>query len=342
MERLIATVLKSQILSTHMAYLTKKSALLFLGLAFFGATPSLAVTIPESDEYYPGASLAFTAIEPYTLNIQGTPTTYTLWGFPRSYDFSGKVDFVNSQTGKADPAQFLYNGTIVNGDQITNAGVAGRIEKRTNQAGEKVTMVRYLANDDITGGACRTQLSAYAIPPRTHVRWDLKVAFGGVDETENNWNLTTSGISPVLFWQVKSSLPTNPPLSAIVDTDSLDASKLMIFFSLMVGNATSPVRIAEVHGLSRYTQIPIVIEAFLDERPNPPDGVGKGALKIWVNNLLITDMATPTLQTGTVDTPLPTHNWHMNMYLYKQTSKYLHTRASFWKTAKMIVFPKPD
>ncbi|MDO8413539.1 MAG: hypothetical protein Q7S51_07110 [Gallionellaceae bacterium] len=344
MKKLINVALTSQIPAISVASF-KKSVPLFLGLIFLSATvSSWGLTIPESDEDYPGASLAFVAMEPYRLFINGSYFTYeALANTARANDFSGKVSFINPRTNKADPAQFIYNGTILNADYITASGVAGRVEKKINQAGENVTMVRYQANDATTAGACRTQVNSFAVPPRTHVRWDLKVAFGA-NETGNTWNLTTSGISPVLFWELKSTAPANPPLAAIVDTDSQDPSKLMIFFSLKVGNAPSPIRIAEVHNLSRYTQIPIVIEAFLDERPTPADGgVGKGTLKIWVNNLLITDMATPTLLTTLNEGgSLPTHYWSMGMYLYNATLPYPSTRASFWKTAKMIVFPKPD
>lgn len=298
-------------------------------------------TIPDSEEYYAGASIsqAFTAIETYFLNIMGVSTSYSLWHALRSYDFSGDIPFINVQTGKADPAQFQYwdaaSGVSVNlnSDQITNDGVPGRVEKRTSQVGDVLNMIRYNAGDGITAGKCRTHINGYAIPPRTHVRWELNVAFGA-DDAENNWTLTTSGSSPVLFWEIKSPSQGNPPLGAIVDTDSQDPSKLMIFFSQRTGTALSPIRIAEVHGLSRNTLIPIVIEAFLDERATI-DG-GKGALRISVNNVVIKETTGPTLALGT-----GTHNWSIAMYLYNEPLPYKYTRASFWKTARMFVFPKP-
>ncbi|MDO8604790.1 MAG: hypothetical protein Q7K40_05365 [bacterium] len=299
------------------------------------------LTIPDSEEYYVGASTtdAFVATETYLLNIMDTSTPYTLWGSPRAYDFSGNVPFVNPLTGKADPAQFQYWDTALgvsvnlNGDMMTNMGAPGKVDKQKNINGDDLTMVRYNEGDGITAGKCRTQVTSYAIPPRTHVRWDLNVAFGAEDP-QNIWTLTPTGTSPVLFWQVKSPSQGNPPLAAIVDTDSQDPTKLMIFFSLRVGTATSPQRIAEVHGLSRNTLIPIVIEAFLDERATV-DG-GKGALRISVNNVVIKEMTGPTLALGT-----GTHNWSMDMYLYNEPLPYKYTRASFWKTARMLVFPKP-
>lgn len=316
---------------------------LFSGLLLLGiATSSMGLTIPDSQEYYAGASSTkpFVAMEPYVLNIQGIYTTYSsLSKISRTNDFSGSTPFVNATTGKTDPAQFQYWDAVsnksvnLNGDQITNAGVAGRVDKRRNQMGDNLTMVRYNAGDGITAGKCRTHINTYAVPPRTHARWDLNVAFGS-GEPENNWTLTTSGSSPVLFWELKSSTQGNPPLAAIVDTDSYDATKLMIFFSQRVGTATSPTRIAEVHGLSRNTFISIAIEAFLDERATSIGG--KGALKISVNNAVIKESTGPTLALGT-----GTHSWSMAMYLYNEAVPYKYTRASFWKTAKMFVFPKP-
>ncbi|TAK64007.1 MAG: hypothetical protein EPO18_04960 [Methylobacter sp.] len=295
---------------------------------------------------YPGASTTspFIAKEPYVINIQGKSVTIPLWGVPRKNDFSGNVPFVNPTTGKADPGQmvawdpvfarsftpYLSGDYNLNGNQITNKGFPGRVDKQTIN-GIPTTMTRYNAGNGTSIGCPRTQLNAYAIPPRTHVRWQFEVAFGNPDG-RNDWNLTPSGTSPALFWQIHSTNQHNPPLAANVDTDSSDPSKLMITFMQRTGGATSPVSIGRIKGIPRHKTIPIVIDAFLDERSN--SNGGKGLLQIYVNNALAIEKAGPTLAAG----PNP-HWWTFGVYLWNQKSAYNQTRAAFWKTAKMIVFP---
>ncbi|TAK64005.1 MAG: hypothetical protein EPO18_04950, partial [Methylobacter sp.] len=152
---------------------------------------------------YPGASTTspFIAKEPYVVNIQNKFITIPLWGVPRRNDFSGNVPFVNPTTGEPDPGQMVgwdpvfarsftpplsgdYN---LDGNQITNAGFPGRVAKQTIN-GIPTTMTRYNAGDGTSIGHPRSQLNAYAIPPRTHVRWELEVAFGNPDG-RNDWTL---------------------------------------------------------------------------------------------------------------------------------------------------------
>ncbi len=305
-----------------------------------------ALPMPDSEVSYIGASAtnAFVATEPYIVNIQGKSVTVPLWGASRAYDFSGDVPFVNPTTGKSNPAQIqawdpvfansfnppLSGSYNLNDNQITNSGFPGRAEQRIIN-NIPVTMLRYNAGDNITEGKCRSQLNGYAVPPRTHVRWELEVAFGNTDGT-NDWTLTPTGASPVLFWQMHSANQSNPPLAANVDTDVADPTKLMITFYQRVGTQTSAKEIARVQGLSRNTLIPIVIEAFLDERATV-DG-GKGALQISVNNTTILEQTGATLALGT-----NSHWWALDMYLWNEAFPYAYTRASFWKTARMLVFP---
>ncbi len=320
--------------------------LLLLMAGGFNVAVASPLQMPDSEINYPGASAngAFIATEPYVVNIQDTQVTIPLWGSARSNDFSGNTPFVNTQTGKSDAAQIqawdpvfaasftppLSGSYNLNVSQITNDGFPGRVDKQTVND-SPVTMVRYNAGDNITEGKCRSQLNAFAIPPRTHVRWDLEVAFGNADGI-NDWVLTPTGASPVLFWQMHSMNQSNPPLAANVDTDANDASKLMVTFFQRVGTATAPKEIGRVNGISRNTMVPIVIEAFLDER-SIEEG-GKGLLQISVNNTLTIEKAGPTLALGTKP-----HWWSMDMYLWNEPLPYPYSRASFWKTARMLVFP---
>jgi chitodextrinase len=302
--------------------------------------------MPNSEVDYPGASAnsAFVAKEPYLVNIRGTMIAIPLWGASRKNDFSGNAHFVNQETGRTDPAQiqawdpvfatsftpYLTGSYNLNDDKITNAGFPGRVDKRILN-GSTVTMVRYNAGDGITGGKCRSQLNAYAIPPRTHVRWELEVAFGNPDGV-NDWILSPTWKSPVLFWQMYSMNQSHPPLAANVDTDLNDPTKLMITFFQRVGTATQPTEIVRVGGISRHTMVPIVIEAFLDER-TAANG-GKGLLQISINNTLVLEKTGPTLSSGT-----NSHWWSLAMYLWNDSLPSPYTRSSFWKAAKMTVFP---
>ncbi len=310
--------------------------------------PSTAglLPMPNSEVNYLGASAtqAFTAITPYNVNIQGTMVNIPLWGVSRSFDYSGNVPFINPSSGLSDPATMqawapLFPSTfspILPGDYtldnslITNTGFPGRVDKQIIN-GIPVTMVRYNAGDNITIGHPRSVLNGWTVPPRTHVRWELEVAFGNTDGT-NDWFLTPTGESPVLFFQVHSMNQSNPPFQANVDTDQNDPTKLMITFSQRVGTATKPSLIAMVNGISRNTFVPIVIEAFLDERAT--NNSGKGLLQIWVNNALVLQQLGPNLALGTNP-----HWWALPAYLWNQTTAYQQTRSVFWKTAKMLVFP---
>jgi hypothetical protein len=337
-----------------------------LGMALFtlfmacGAGSVLSATIPNSEVNYPGASTtaAFVAKEPYVLNIQGVSKTISLGGASRSHDFSGAVPFVNPATGNSDPSVFqAYSRTqglaaggndpyIVDwyGNQITNAGVVGRIGK-TTFGSDAVTMVKYNAGDGIAYEKCRTKMGSYPVPPRTHVRWEFEVAFGKADGI-NDWKLTPSthwgyngsewvidnGAVPVLFWALTSEAQSNGPLDLSVDTDNLDPTKLVITSGQRVGTAPEKTEIMRVHGIQRHTMIPIVVEAFLDERETANGG--KGILKIWVNNQLTLERTGPTLARGTKP-----HYWSMNTYLWSEPRPSPYTRATFWKTARMFVYP---
>lgn len=303
-------------------------------------------TIPNSDVAYSGASATqpFVANEPYVLNIQGSNTTVTLNGHSRKYDFGGSTPFIDPSTGRSTMAQIqawdpVFANTFspvlpgnynLNDALITNSGFPGRLDKRTFGT-DTVTMVRYNANDGVTENHPRSQLVSFAVPPRTHTKWDLQFAFGQNDGT-NDWVLTTTGSSPVLFWQLYSFNLSNPPLAMNVDTDSLDATKLQITIYQRVGTSTSPVLLGTIHGVSRYTMNSITIDAFLDERETAAGG--KGVLQVWYNGSLVVEKLGPTLAPGT-----NTHWWDMSVYLWNNSAPYANTRAVFWKKAAMYVYP---
>jgi hypothetical protein len=306
-----------------------------IGVSRGGQCAILNDDMPASEVSYAGGSSAhpFTATEPYVIDVMGSNRLVPLYGASRSYDFSGDVPFVNPVTGVADAGSFQGWDPVLGasrnllGRDMTDEGLPGRVEKRNG-----MTMVRYNAGDGITAGKCRTQVNSYPIPPRTHVRWELEVAFGSHD-TENAWVLTPPMKSRVLFWQVKSTVLGNPSMQAVVDTDASDPTRsLSITFLRKGGRAKSFARIARVTGIPRNTLIPIVIEAFLDERETG-DG-GKGRMKVWVNGVVVGDVIGPTLTWGH-----GVHNWSMDMYLFSEAKPYRYTRASFWRVARMYVYP---
>lgn len=325
--------------------------------------PSTAglLPMPNSEVNYLGASAsnAFVAVQPYNINIQGTMVPITMSGLSPTFDYSGHVPFINPSTGKSNVSNIqawdpLFPQTfnpVLPGDYeldanlITNLGFPGRVDKQIIN-GTPVTMVRYNPGDNTTWGNARSMLNGWIIPPRTHVRWEIEVQFGNADG-KNDWVLTPSAIwtqdstgkwvignggSPVLFFQVHSANQSNPPLQVGVDTDINDPTKLMITFLQRTGAATAPVQIGIVHGISRHTMVPIIIEAFLDERL--AINGGKGLLQIWVNNNLVLQQSGPTLALGSKP-----HWWALASYSWAQTAPYSYTRAVFFKTARMLVFP---
>ncbi|MFH1986435.1 MAG: hypothetical protein ABIK25_02280 [Pseudomonadota bacterium] len=298
--------------------------------------PDGFAAIPPSEIIYTGtsSSKAFVASAPYILNIMGVPTVYPLpLNKSRTFDFGGTQPFVNIKTGVSDPnvLQGWSSGSNkaenLDSSRISDSGLQGSIEKRDN-----LTMIRYQAGDGVVGGTCRTQLVSYPIPPRTHVRWEMVVAFGST-EPDNNWTLTPPGISPVLFWEVKGTSSSSPALSATVDTDpkAPDQFLMLTIFRRDV-KSSAPTRVAQVPMIPRNTLIPISIEAFLDEREL--NAGGKGRFQIWVNGAMVADYQGPTLAPGN-----GFHSWVIGQYLYRELVPSSNTRATFWSTARMLVLP---
>jgi len=299
------------------------------------ATPNPAAPFPPSEMIYPGTSAtrAFIAADPYVLNIEGQPITAPLQGKARSYDFGGDIPFVNPATKAPDPNVLqawdptTRLGTNLSGGLILNKGLTDRVTKMADGS----LMVRHVAGDGLLGGTGRSSLVSFAVPPRTHVRWEMVVAFGEASGA-NQWALTKYDTHPVLFWELKSPNTTTPPLSAVVDTDQYAPSKLCIKFQVKGGKALTLTSLPTVHNLPVATNIPIVVEAYLDER-EPADG-GKGRIKLTVNGVLVADLTGPTLSRG------PNfHFTNFSAYSYKDTVTVDNTRAVFFRQARLLVLP---
>lgn len=304
---------------------------------------------PDSEIAYPGASTskAFTAINPYELNIGGVTKEGDLLGQSRSFDFGGDIPFVNPVTLASDPEviQSWLTGagaTNLADKQITYTGLTDHIEKRANVdplSPATELMIRTIRGDGMNGLTARSFLVSYPVPPRTHVRWDLEVAFGRADGV-NDWELTPVGTHPVLFWELKSKATGHPALSAVIDTDNVYPDRLMMVFYRGAGEDRVK-QITVVRNLPRFTYIPVTIDAFLDERAKS-DVAGKGRYSVKVNGRPIFDL----LATSTLHNDGSIHSTAIGAYAYNDIKDAnnpegleRYTRATFWKTARMLVYP---
>jgi hypothetical protein len=305
-----------------------------LGATTCQAQVAAAAPIAKSEIFYPGASTsrAFVATEPYLINIMGVMKTSNLRGKPRTFDFGGDIPFVNPATTGSDPNILQGWDPSINtfanlsSTSINNTGLARSIEKRSGQL-----MVRYVGGDGLTGSTPKSALVSYAVPPRTHVRFDIQVSFGGKD-LENNWVLTKSGTSPVLFWQLKSPNAGDPPLAAVVDTDPKDPTKLFIKIYRKAGKDLVLSLVGSASGLPTATPITLTIEAFLDERELAAGG--KGRVKAWINNTLVGDVAGPTLSLGPNE-----HYVYAAIYPFNELKPSPITRTAFFDVDRMLVYP---
>ena len=173
------------------------------------------------------------------------------------------------------------------------------------------------------------------------MKWEFAVSFGAND-SENNWFLTPPKKSPVLFWQTKTRAIGNPSMALIVDTDPNDPNdSLKISFNMRQGTSTGIINAGNIGGIKRNTINYITVETFLDER-EIVDG-GLGLTRVWVNGKLIVDRFGPNLGSVAHNPILPSndfsYNWSPGVYLYMEGLPYAHSRASFWKTARMFVYP---
>lgn len=289
---------------------------------------ALAVTI---------AGTVFVAREPYSVNVGGTLQPVDLYGYPRTFDFGGHIpNFLNATNPESGQFDFATINVwdAVNGEEmvVTNHngkmgadGIPGRVFKTNGY-----TAVGYKAGDGVVQGTLRTQVNTFAVPSRRRFVWDFVVRFGGADLSKP-WTFSPRDLHPATIWQLKSDSVSSPALVMVVDTDPKNSQKLALHFDARTDMNVSASRLGIARGLAPQQDIAVVIDAFLDERPNTSGG--QGYIKIWVNDLKVVDLVRPTL---TIQATTP-HHWKFGMYLYKDTSPLSFDRFGFWKKVRMIV-----
>jgi hypothetical protein len=311
----------------------------------FALTSTAQTAFPVSEQNYSGASSSkpFIAIPGDQLFINGGFPPLNVLGKIRSYDFGGDIPFLNVYTGAPDPYILQgwnkETGSVANLDYntIKKEGLVGHIEKQ----GDRL-MVQTEQGDGMLGSSGKTFLISYPVPPRTHIRWEMDVAFG---DANKEWELLIPGTQPVNFWELKSPALIKAAFSVNVDTDVSDPQKLSLTFLRAIPvfvNGVDKSTVAEilvVHNIDRHASVPIIIEAFLDERTTAE---GKGRLRFTVNGVQYNDSFLPTLvpyKEGIGDQN-NVHTIQIGAYTYNEKSAPVsHTRATFWKTARLFVYP---
>ena len=185
-------------------------------------------------------------------------------------------------------------------------------------------ILRYRAGDPITSGTCRSQVVCPPPPRLVPLRWEFDVAFGGI-EPGDTWELTPSGKSPTLIWEVKTMSQGNPALSMMVDTDPQDSTKLYVFFAKRVNGMAAPARIGQIGGLARNQIHQIRIDAVLDERR---DGVGR--FSATIKGVPVAEFSGPTLVDST------DHFWCRAVYMYNEPAPCQLQRATYWRRCELI------
>jgi len=270
----------------------------------------------------------FVVTPPYSVLVQGQPQYISIGGVSRTYDFV-TYPFVNPDTKVPDAAVLQSWNPVqstISGNNITNAGMPNHIEKNSGRL-----MVGVVAGDYPVAGKCRAQIAGHPVPSRKVAYMDYTVQFGAPDDAGHQWALTTPDASPVLIMQLKAPDAVNPALAMTVDTDTLDPSRLMIFFGYKGGNATKCLRVGEAHKLDRYTPVRIVMEAFLDERETMEGG--HGYWRVWVNGQLVVSVDGPTLSGPSL---LP-HQLMLNAYEYNDPCPNNLNRFTYWDRAKIAI-----
>lgn len=269
----------------------------------------------------------FVARPPFEILVNGATRSINLGGVPRIHDLVGGSQIVDAVTGVSNFATLnawdrSNARTIFSGPSMPHAGVPGRIEKRDGQL-----VLAAVAGDSAVAGRCRAQASSFPVPSRRRFVWDLQVQFGK-NVPGYEWTLTAPGKSPVLIWQLKAP-DLQPSLGLVVDTDSKDPSKLMLFFARRGGHNVRVTRVGEIHGIERHQLSRITMEAELDER----DVGGAGWWRAWVNGQLVVDVPGATLSAVATEP----HQWFIGVYMYNDPCPTDLTRATYWTMAKMLV-----
>ncbi len=306
---------------------TIKTTLTALVLAWVIGLPSLGngANIVQPDLT---AKKVFVATPPYAVLVNGTTTPINIANKPRTFDLVSNA-FINPATGVADAAYLQAwvpaTSSQVSGAGITNAGIPGHIEKvGTN------LMVRTVTGDQPVGGKCKAELGSYSVPNRKKVYWDIQVQLGST-EPGKAWILTKNGVSPTMIMQVKAGDGVNPSLSIVADTDSLDPTHLALSFNWRGGKALKTTTVASVNNISPNLPVPIVMEAFLDERETANGG--QGYWRAWVNGTLAVSVDGPTLS-GAATIP---HDWRLDAYMANDPCPNPLSRVTYWSRAKLLV-----
>ncbi|UTY56743.1 hypothetical protein [Massilia sp. erpn] len=320
--------------------LLRTTQAVLLAAPLFAAAQS--IPFPESEIAYPGASAtqAFVAHRPYKILAGGVMTEVNLLETAtRSFDFSGNVPFVDPLTGASGPKLLQTSDPVTKkvvefyGPNLLNQGAPGRLEKIN---GELIT--RSAVGDGLVGTAVRSHVISYALPPRTHVRWEMELAFGR-DNGIDNWVHPEN--DPVVFWQLKSTLNGTPSLSASVEADPAFPGKLRLAFFRRQAGVTNATLYGLVQNIDPHTFYTLSIDAFLDERAAADGGHGRVRVN-FNNNAQIFDVSgVHTLWAGNGE-----HIAHFGVYAFNNnssnSSSATRTRTIFWRTARALVFPKPQ
>ena len=188
-----------------------------------GGGSSIPWTGANSEITYTNSSAtnAFIANDPFSVYKNGTLTSTSLGGVSRIHDLGGNAPLINPATGHSDASvvqcwNTTYGSVNGNGEpnnidwydtelqSSTNWTHINNCIAKTTYGSDNVTMLKYNVGDGISYEKCRTKLGAFHIPPRCHIRWELEVAFGKVDGT-NDWPSL-----PYSHWgKAKKFTPTN-------------------------------------------------------------------------------------------------------------------------------------
>ncbi|MES2205200.1 MAG: hypothetical protein V4525_00200 [Pseudomonadota bacterium] len=272
----------------------------------------------------------FSGEAPYYVRVNSVQKYIDLGDSARTYDFGKTGGLVSSVTGKNNAGVLIAampsDNIIVSGPGITSKGIPGRIEP--SDKGLKVG-VQY--GDGVPNVPVRAQVASFALPADQRLFWNLQVQFGKPVLGET-WNLTPSGLDPVLIWQIKAP-NLQPSLAVMVDTDDTDRTKLMLFFSIKNYEYTNKVlKIGVVRGLLPYQPVNILMEAVLDEKEIVNGG--KGFWRVKVNNQQVVDYSGPTL----VEAATEPHQWFFGVYRYLTYGPVQIPRMTYWNYAQMLRF----
>ncbi|UZR28797.1 BP74-related protein [Methylococcus mesophilus] len=283
----------------------------------------------------------FVARDPYSVLVNGEPQAVAIGGVPITFDFGGPAPFIDPATavGNFGALRFwdAHRGEAVTLDNRAAAkeapdGIPGRIFK-VKKGSRSYTAIGYTADDGAVDGTLGTRLDTYPVPSRRRFVWDFVVRFGG-ENFNSAWPFTPRGTHPGLVWELRADgMP--PALAMVVDTDPDRPHKLALHFDANTGPGATAASLGIAPGLTPNKDIKVVIDAFLDERPQAEGG--RGYVKAWVNGNVAVDAVRPTLS-ALATKP---HHWTLGMQLPQDTSPLPFSLIGYWKRARMQI-PKNE